>query len=235
MCQILQFINDIFLQVIQVINVIVKYAPLLQFGAVATGVTLGLLQYHKTTEWNKKKAAKEACHEFTHSPTKESWDLIYEPIFKKHKKYNLLSEEQKRAAKEILFFFETLSITAKYEIVEQHMIYEYFAPYLFSFHNAMCVYIEERRETNKEEFETFIKFIADMKLSYNKTKGVIMNTGNVESSAFIKNNLFLASQDNKKMLIPTSVHIKGIMGKIDLSVVAASVCACGCSCSVDNE
>jgi len=44
----------------------------------------------------------------------------------------------------------------------------------------------------------------------------------------------LAIKDSE-VIAPTKNDLKAVLGEIDLSVVATSVCACGCSCHVDNE
>ncbi len=37
------------------------------------------------------------------------------------------------------------------------------------------------------------------------------------------------------LIKPTVDDVKAVLGKINLNIVAASVCACGCSCCIDPE
>ena len=210
---------------------------LMGFVGAVIGASFAIYQLSETRKWNRRNASQVACYEFSHPPISESWKLIYEPIVDNHKKYDQLSDEQKEKAQDMLFFFEKLAISIEYKIVEKKIIEDYFEPYLSEFYEATREYIEmrQREKGHEKEYERFVTWIKEMKPGRNKTQGAIMNTGNVESNVLAKNTKSAAAHVNPKLLIPTTADIKGVLGKIDLSVVAASVCACGCSCHVENE
>jgi len=217
---------------------------MVQTVVLMVSVVLILWKIKKTYDWNRRKASQDACYEFMRHPIAKFWGLIYIPVVIEKKNYFGLNPKQKEAARTIMDYFENLGILIKHSIVDEKIIYDNFQSTWCRFFNASKEYVKSTRLSVGDEtvFENFDNYaLAFNRLNNDRTQarrkeGVTMNIRKVKLNNRVKGVTPISPLSKQEILIkPTVDDVKAVLGKINLNVVAASVCACGCSCYIDPE
>ncbi len=99
----------------------------------------------KTHDWNRRKASQEACYEFMHDPIHQHWNLVEEAILYEKKKFDQLSDEQKKSMYKIMDFFENIGTSLKHNIVEEDIIYDFFQSIWLPCYEATQPFIEKKK------------------------------------------------------------------------------------------
>jgi hypothetical protein len=80
----------------------------------------------KTHDWNRRKASQEACYNFMQGPVLECWNKVYAAVCEQTTTYDKLSDEQKEAIREVIYYLENLGICMKNHILDEDIIWDYF-------------------------------------------------------------------------------------------------------------
>jgi hypothetical protein len=121
-------------------------------------------------DWNRRKASQEACYEFMRPPVVKSWNILFNTLIIKRKKYEQLSEEHQKEMRRVMNYFENLGVLIKYNIVDEDIIYDYFQSVWSLCYDATEEYISKSKMQYQDHtvFENFTTYA--MKFRYNSDK-----------------------------------------------------------------
>jgi len=111
----------------------------------------------KTHDWNRRKASQEACYEFMHDPIHLHWNLVEEAILYEKKRFDKLSDGQKKSMYKIMDFFENIGISLKHNIMEADIIYDFFQSIWLPCYEATLPFIE-KKQIERQDNSVFYYF-----------------------------------------------------------------------------